>query len=265
VLLSSEKSLAQKVNSEGGQWTGGMAVRFPDIDCSDVDANVPKATLNAIARIYRNYGWGGSAFVGELMRRKLHHEPDELRSRVLAAADKIAGDDSDGARRRAVLPFALILVCGNLAQQFGVLSRSADVKQAVKWGWERFTSSTEARALNPEGSAMFNLRRWIAEGWDVVIKKTNLPHRSARTALGWYDDDAIYVPTSRISEAIGGVLSERAFVKLLIRAGLLWVRTDSQRAAIRKVPGFGQVDVYALRRGAFMSKQPRADEDDDHE
>jgi hypothetical protein len=31
-LLSGEKSLEQKIRDDGGQWTGGMAARFPDVD-----------------------------------------------------------------------------------------------------------------------------------------------------------------------------------------------------------------------------------------
>jgi hypothetical protein len=254
VLLSSEKSLAQKVNSEGGQWTGGMAVRFPDIDCSEVNANVSKATLDAIAGIYRNYGWGGGTFAGGLEHYELDRDPGTLRSRVLAAAEAIAGEQADGARRRGALPFALILVCGKLAQDFGLLPESADVKAAVEWGWQRFTSSTEALALNPEGLAMFNLRRWIAECWDVAIKKTDLPYKSMRQAVGWYDEHAIYIPVGRISEAIDGAMSIPAFARRLDKSGLLWDRHNNQRIAVRMVPKVGPVDAYALKKKAFRDE-----------
>ena len=36
-VLSGEKSLEQKIRDDGGQWTGGMAVRFPDIDVTGVN------------------------------------------------------------------------------------------------------------------------------------------------------------------------------------------------------------------------------------
>jgi hypothetical protein len=253
VLWSCERSLAQKVTGDGGQWTGGMAARFVDIDCTDVEAKVPRKTLTAIDGIYRNYGQAGIDFVRAFKAAGLHREPEteKLRAKILAAAETIAGTNADGARQRAALPFALIGVGGTLAQEFGVLSETADIKGAVKWGWERFAASVEAQALNPEGLALTNLRRWIAQGWDVVIKKTDLPYRSSRDALGWYDDKAIYIPTGRISEAIGGVLSERAVVRLLSRAGLLERRTDHERAAIRSVPHIGKVDVYALKRREF--------------
>jgi hypothetical protein len=251
VLMSSEKSLAQKINGEGGQWTGGMAVRFPDIDCGDVDANVPKATLDAIAGIYRNHGWGGGTFAYGLEHHKLDRDPDILRSRILDAATNIAGNDSDGARRRAALPFALIGVCGTLAREFGLLPKSADIETAIEWGWERFASSPEALALNPEALAMVNLRRWIAEFWDVAIRRTDLPYKSVRQAFAWYDDNAIYIPVARLSEAIGSTMNVSTFVRRLARRGLFWDRTDATHAALRRVPGMGPVDVYALRREAF--------------
>jgi uncharacterized protein (DUF927 family) len=198
VLLSSEKSLAQKVVGDGGQWTGGMAVRFPDVDCGEVDANVPRDTLTNIAGIHRHYGHAGPFFTA-LREAGYRREPDKLRSRILAAAENLAGEGTDGARRRAALPFALIGVAGGLAQKFGFLPESADIAAAVNWGWERYASSLEARALNPTSQALGNLRRWIAEHWDVAIKHIDTPYKTSRDAIGWYDDNAT---TSRLPGSV---------------------------------------------------------------
>jgi len=250
VLLSSEKSLAQKVVGDGGQWTGGMAVRFPDVDCSEVDANVPRDTLAKLAGIYRHYGHAGPFFTA-LREAGYRREPDKLRSRILVAADNLAGEGTDGARRRAALPFALIGVAGGLAQKFGFLPESADIAAAVNWGWERYASSLEARALNPASQALGNLRRWIAEHWDVAIKHIDTPYKTSRDAIGWYDDKAIYIPITRVGEAIEGVLSVTAFARLLRKTGLLQDWTDDRRVAIRQVPNIGKVDVYALKKTEF--------------
>jgi hypothetical protein len=254
VLLSSEKSLAQKVIGDDGEWTGGMAVRFPDVDCSDVDATVPRETLAKIASIYRHFGHIGVPYIAAFRADGFDREPGtgELRSRILAAADKIAGDGADSARRRAALPFALILVCGALAQHYGLLPATAKIREAVSWGWRRCSSSVEAEALDPETQALENLRRWIAERWDVGIKPTNgfyvdardadedattyrpqVPtYRNSRDALGWYDDKAIYIPTARLTEAIGAVLSRNAFVEVLEHHKLLQRRgPDRPRCA----------------------------------
>ena len=275
VLLSSEKSLAQKIIGDGGEWTGGMAVRFPDVDCSDVDATVPKESLAKIAGIYHHFGHIGVPYITALRADGFDREPGtgELRSRILTAAEKIAGDGTDSARRRAALPFALILVCGGLAQHYGLLPATARIREAVSWGWRRYSSSVEAEALDPETQALENLRRWIAEHWDVAIKPTNgfyvdardadeddedatthrpqvLTYRNSRDAFGWYDDEAIYIPTARLTEAIGAVLSRNTFVEVLEHHKLLQ-RRGPDRASIRNVPKVCKVDVYALKREAF--------------
>jgi hypothetical protein len=254
VLLSSEQSLAQKVADDGGQWTGGMAVRFVDVDCSDVDSNVPKKTLETIAGIYRNFGHGWHRFIAALMKAGLHKDPErgELRATILDLAARIAGENADGARQRAALPFALIATGGRLAQQFGVLPENADIASAIKWGWERFVRAPGALALTPEARALSNLRRWIAELWDAALKRIDAEYHNARDAAGWYDADAIYIPTDRMLEAIGGVMSVRPFVnRVLEQQDLLLRRRDEHRAAIRMVPKIGKVDVYCLKLKAF--------------
>ena len=40
-----------------------------------------------------------------------------------------------------------------------------------------------------------------------------------REAVGWYDHDAVYLPTNRASEAAGGVLKEQRIAAVLDREG----------------------------------------------
>lgn len=74
---------------------------------------------------------------------------------------------------------------------------------------------------------------------------------TSRDALGWYDEHAIYVPTERMAEAIGRVMGTLSFVRWLDRKDLLLRRGNSDRLAIRNVPGIGKVDSYALDRAEF--------------
>jgi len=234
-----------------------MAVRFVDVDCSDVDAAVTKNTLETIGGIYRNFGHGWRRFIAALMKAGLNKDPKrgDLRATILDLAARIAGENADGARRRAALPFALLATGGRLAQQFGVLPETADIAGAVTWGWERFIRAPGALALSPEVRALSNLRRWIAEHWDAALKLIDSPYHNARDALGWYDADAIYIPTDRILEAIGGVMSVRPFVsRVLEKQDLLQRRRDEHRAAIRSVPKIGKVDVYCLKLKAFRDE-----------
>ena len=52
-----------------------------------------------------------------------------------------------------------------------------------------------------------------------------------RETLAWYDPDAIYIPTSRLREAAGSVLTEREIAQALDPRGLLARRQDARRIA----------------------------------
>jgi hypothetical protein len=78
-LLSGEKSLEQKIRDDGGQWTGGMAARFPDVDVTGVNPCVAPETIDAVKQIFMHYGHGGPAFVRALVANGLHREPDLLK------------------------------------------------------------------------------------------------------------------------------------------------------------------------------------------
>src|SRR5262249_54955123 len=56
VSLSCEHPIDKKVTGEGGKWTGGMAVRFVDIDCGEVSGKVPPATIAEVKAIAQHYG-----------------------------------------------------------------------------------------------------------------------------------------------------------------------------------------------------------------
>jgi hypothetical protein len=68
---------------------------------------------------------------------------------------------------------------------------------------------------------------------------------------GWYDNDAVYIPTKTLAEAAGRVLPETQIASLLQRRGDLRPRGDQKRIAIRYVPKVGHIDCYALKRSVF--------------
>ena len=98
--------------------------------------------------------------------------------------------------------------------------------------WEEF-----ALALDPDRQAVINIRQYVAERWDVTIK-TVKPQTGInnREAVGWYDDDTVYLPTNRIAEAAGGVLKEQRIAAVLDQVGYLSRRGGLTRIAIRYVP-----------------------------
>jgi hypothetical protein len=263
--MSGEKSLEHKIRDDGGQWTGGMAVRFPDVDVTGVNARVASETIDALKQIFMHYGHAGPAFVRALVANTLHREPDLLKERISAMARTLAGAAATSAKVRAAIPFAVVAIAGNLAQEFGVFPGEADVAGAIGWAWERFCSSSDALALDPDRQAVVNIRQYIAERWDVTIKNVNAGTGvNNREAVGWYDDNTVYLPTSRAVEAAGGVLKEQRIAAVLDQGGHLSRRGGPTRIAIRYVPKIGHVDCYALRRSDFGRFEKETDSNQLH-
>jgi Domain of unknown function (DUF927)/Toprim domain len=256
-ILSGECSLEEKVRGDGGHWLAGMAVRFPDVDVTDVNRSVPRVTLDAMAAIDDHCGHAGPAFVQGLVAHAYHRNPEPLRQIVLKATHKIAGEKADSAGIRAATPFGLLLTAGELAKAFRLLPAETRVTDAVQWGWQRFGASSDALALDPAALAVSNLRVWIAERWGVTIKPIEPAFDSFGNALvnnrecvGWYDDDAVYLPTRRTREAAGSALKEQEIARILDERGLLAVH-ERGRLTVRYVPKVGHLQCYALRRAAF--------------
>ena len=258
-LMSGESSLEEKIRSEGGQFTAGLAVRIPDVDVTHINRQVDAATLTAIAGIQQNHGHAGPAFVAGLIRSDTYRSQERLREAVSLSAREIAGQGSDSARIRAAQPFALLLVAGELAKSFELIPAATDIRSMVTWAWQRFETSSDAAALNPEEQAINNIRTYIAERWDVTVKSIETTAETQdgarrinnRESAGWYDTSTIYLPTGRIREAAGNVLKERQIVRVLDERGYLARRQDERRAAVRWIPNIGAMNAYALTRQAF--------------
>jgi hypothetical protein len=257
VLFSSECGLEAKIRGDGGAWLAGMAVRLADVDITGVNRAVDQSTLDAIGRIEHHFGHAGPAFVHRLIRDGHLRNPEELRRQVNRAAGLIA-QETVGTRIRAATPFALLLVAGELAKALDIIPATADVGKAVLWAWERYLGSSEAVALDPAEQVLSHLRTWIAERWDVTVKSVDAAwddpdgrRVNNRETVAWYDADAVYIPTTRLREAAGNVLTEREIAQALDKRSLLARRNDSRRIALRRVPNVGRVDAYALRRDQF--------------
>jgi hypothetical protein len=247
------------VRGDGGHWMGGMAVRFPDIDVTTINRSLPKSTLDRIEAVKNHHGHAGPAFVRAVVDHCYHTRTDDLRSAVRAAARKLAGDGADSARMRAAEPFGLLHIAGELARQFGLLPENANIAAAVRWAWNQFQRSSDALVLNPDEQIVSNLRGWIAERGGVTVKCTtpiiddygNVRGGNNREAVGWYDDDAVYIPTAHIREAAGGSFKETQIAEVLDRLNLLAKRQSDNRIAVRYVPKVGRVFSYALSRKEF--------------
>jgi hypothetical protein len=216
--------------------------------------------METLNNIVANYGHAGPIFVERLIEDGLHRQTEILKDRVLTMARKLAGAQADGAKIRAALPFAVISMAGTLAQEFGIIPAEADIATAVKWGWEQFCSSSDAVVLDPEQQSIANLQRYVQERWDATIKFIGYTGgTNNRDAVGWYDDNSVYLPAQRLAEAAGCTLPENKIASLLERRGYLSRRQAHNRIAIRYVPKIGRVDCYALKRSVFGRSCATAD------
>jgi hypothetical protein len=254
VILSAEKGLEEKVRGDGGEWTGGMAVRITDIDITGINRAVDQAVLERIQAIDRHYGHAGPTFVSALIAGGHHLQAQDIRDGINRTASSIAGPKADGQLIRAAIPFAVLSVAGNLARKFGLLPEALDVAHAVEWAWDKFTNSSDAEALAPEELAVANLQVWIAERWNSSIYPT-VPTDGARAPLkdacGWYDNEAVYIPAQRLIEAAGGSLKEAEIARALSRQGLITRTKGGRHLSIAYVPKIGPLKAYALSRSEF--------------
>jgi hypothetical protein len=183
-MISSEVSLEEKVRSDGGEWTAGMAVRIVDIDVTGVTRTVPQTTLDRIAGISQNYGHAGPSFIQALVEEGLHRKTDELRTTILELARRVADDRTDSATIRAAQPFGILFMAGRLAKCFGLLPASVDLPAVIKWAWARFLASSDAMALDPVEAAIGHIRAWIAERWLSSVRPRSRTRTTATSSPG---------------------------------------------------------------------------------
>ncbi len=251
IVLSGESSLAEQVARDGGAWTAGMAARILDVDVTDVNRGLDPTTLQQINTVNENFGHAGPAFVQRPIEDGVHCDGQKLRTCVLDAARKLAGDGADSATVRAALPLAILGLVGNLAKSYGLLPSEFDASDAVNWAWRRFSSSSDSQALRPEDQAITLLREYIAHGWGVTIKSLDAQSGiNNRDSCGWNDDEAVYLLPTSLRTAIGSTLKERQVGAVLKRRQLL-ARHDRDHYTIRSLAGLSKVRLYALKRGEF--------------
>lgn len=255
-VLSAETSLEEKVRKDDGEWTAGQAVRMADIDVTGIDRGVSAATLAKIDGVRTNFGHAGAAFVRALIAQGMHRDPQVIRDGANELARRIAGTEMNGgvpdsALIRAANVFALLTMAGGMAKQFGLLPSDVDIAGAIRWAWARFIKSSDAAALDPEQQAIANMQTWIAERWGITIHDLNAETRPIREAVGWFDDDAVYLPAHRLMEASGGTLKETEVGKAL-KARECLVRTKSPKHTfVDYVPRVGKLKAYVLSREEF--------------
>ena len=250
-ILSSETSLEAKITADGENWTGGQAVRIADVDVSGINRLLDQATLDKIASVSKHYGHAGPAFVQALVEGGHHERAAEIKERILVGARTIAGPGADAAMIRAALPLAIISAAGGLAQAFGLLPAGPTLNQSVRWAWAGFKASSDAIALDPAEQAIGNIRTWVAERWRTSLHGIHAEEKPSRDAMGWWDDNAVYLTPERLKEAAGGTLKEELIASALNDAGMIHKTKGGRHLYVSWVPSCGRMKAYALSRDHF--------------
>ncbi len=258
-ILSAETSLEEKIRSDGGEWTAGQAVRIPDIDVTGINRRVTPILMGQIEDVRNHYGHAGPAFVEAIVANNLHLKPDVLRKKIGDLALQIAAsggekEGTDSALKRAAYPFAVLMTAGQLAKDFGLIPAETNVTGIMAWAWNRFKKSSDAVALDPEAQVVANLQRWVAERWGSSIHSlisTDYDKTTMKDAVGWFDDDTVYLSDQRLVEAAGVSLKEIEIARALQSRGLLTKRKDKDCLFVAYVPKAGKMKAYALSREQF--------------
>ena len=125
------------------------------------------------------------------------------------------------------------------------------MRLAIDWAWDSFRRSSDSLALDPEEEAIGNIRQFIAKSWNATIISTNSEIKlRSRSAEGWYDGDAVYLPREIILKAAGGSIKHTKIGKILFGRDLLTTR-DGDRYTVQQIPGFKRLRAYALKRSEF--------------
>lgn len=250
-ILSSETSLEAKIRADGEMWTGGQAVRIADVDVTHINRLLDAKTFAMVASVGRHHGHAGPAFVRALVESGSHERAAEVRDGLNEMGRRLAGAGADAAAIRAALPLAILSMAGGMAQTFGLLPKGNAIVEAVRWAWAGFKESTDAVALDPATQAISNIRQWIAERWNTSVHWLDAEQRPTRDAVGWWDDDAVYLTPDRLVEAAGGALKEALIAKALNGAKMLAKTKSERNFAIFWVPKVGALKAYALSRDHF--------------
>jgi hypothetical protein len=260
VVLSSERSIAEIIQSDGGRISPGMTVRIVDIDVTGVNRSVSRDIMDCIEGVKGAYGHAGPEFVRRLVATGTLDEPDALRRRILEISNVMAGDQADSSLRRAATPFAILFATGELMKAFDILPKTTDVNKAVLWAWKNFRSSRECETLDTDTDVISSVQDWVIRHWGSSIHDAK-DSKNSKESMAWFDADNVYIPRHNLAAAAGGIMKEKEVASVLVRAGAITKTKASDCRFVSYVPGIGATKAYALARKIFGREKhvPNAD------
>ena len=204
--------------------------------------------MTKIESIQRNYGHAGPAFVRWLIANDLHKNGSDLRKRIGAAADVLAGAKAIPAQREAAKVFALVQIAGELACEANLLPDADKVRAAILTAWQTFKGSDEGKATEGEASMLDGFRSWFAGADGVYLTDaSDLDARIYRERWGWTTDSHIILIADKIDmRAMGLSGTVDGLLKALRDAGAL-VMSGTNRKHTNLPPECGGGRVMNVR------------------
>lgn len=249
VSFSAETGFAQRLAVEGIAAAGGLAVRVTSIDTNEAPVFTPEEWAE-IALAVENYGHAGPVFVQALAELGYVKDPSRLAEEVEELADRLAGS-ADAIRRRAARNIALLWIAGDIAQEAGLIPKTAKLGRLARELWRSFLESDIAPA-DPVDKAIAQLCETIVarKGLDIVEIGADRSFREAVGYMGHHLTVPVFViRASKLSELSGAAADDRALRKALADRGFAIRKPRSDRSAIAwsSWPGLARAPYVVLR------------------
>jgi GNAT superfamily N-acetyltransferase len=253
VVSTGEQSLGSMIERDGGEISGGLAVRFLELPVASSgmlqrldDAADVKRLEVAVGQVY---GTAGPAFVEWLIARgfgELEHAAIlAARQRLDAIEGALLGDVVDPRHRRAGRAFALLQLAGELAIDAGVAPAELDPAGTAALAFKAWLGAAGRDETDDLRAIARKVRDFIVRELDVSISPSGVEPK--RTRSGWYskksriggDDDegdeiTVWLLSGALKAQLNG-LPAREWCREAIRRGVL-IPGEGERNLTRRVP-----------------------------
>ena len=248
-LITGELGVSEKYEqaSPGKKMGKGAALRFLDMDISGFNPSVELWRIKDFLRILNeNYGVAGPEFIKCLIRERHHIDNQELLRLRTSYAVKLCGGSEGGIKGRGAEVLSLVWLGACLADKWQITPEGFlnYVEEAIAEMWNQFMGGAVA---NSDDRTIDSIRLWLAGRLNNTIVPVGSTERSSGAREGWYDEEIVYLPTSYLMEASGGITRAKELVALLAKRGLLIPRSPSKMTH-GYIPSAGWINHYRLSR-----------------
>lgn len=272
-LSSGEVSIEDKIAERGKSLRGGQALRVADIyiDHKDLARDLPQAAQQLKTAQAETYGTVGREYLKRLveLRNEKPKELAKLKADFAGMLQTIRENIKDARRARAAQRFALVTLGAELAQSWGLLPESYDVRNIVRTVFSVWSTDTAKHTLNENFQAARRLLDFVETESGATIQHVNKSNElvgdiKGRRA-GWIREPdepreerppTVYLLKTALDNAIGAY-NLRAFVKAMSKAQVLkhspsafthpTPRFEHQLFDRKSYPRTYQFDLDALR------------------